>query len=176
MGQRPVMIPPHVPVGGGPVVPPPMPGGARIGGFEHVVGRRYEAGRSSGFDVHPGGVGGGRDFGGRGSFSSSFGDRRGGGGRDREGGRGRGGGRSGVRPRGDDLDHISLPKPDFRGLIPFKKDFYVECPSVRAMSEQEVVMYRARREITVEGHDVPKPIRMFQDASFPGISFIFLFF
>ncbi|KAL8457942.1 hypothetical protein ACS0TY_035704 [Phlomoides rotata] len=35
------------------------------------------------------------------------------------------------------------------------------------MTEQEVMMYRARREITVEGHDVPKPIRMFHEANFP---------
>ncbi|KAK9278514.1 hypothetical protein L1049_028081 [Liquidambar formosana] len=35
------------------------------------------------------------------------------------------------------------------------------------MSEQEVRLYRARRDITVEGLDVPKPIRMFQEACFP---------
>ncbi|KDO69503.1 hypothetical protein CISIN_1g013176mg [Citrus sinensis] len=35
------------------------------------------------------------------------------------------------------------------------------------MTETEVKMYRARREITVEGHDVPRPIRIFQEANFP---------
>lgn len=30
------------------------------------------------------------------------------------------------------------------------------------------MLYRARREITVEGYDVPKPIRHFQEANFPG--------
>lgn len=39
---------------------------------------------------------------------------------------------------------------------------------VAAMSEHEVRTYRARRDITVEGNDVPKPIRTFQEASFPG--------
>ncbi|KAJ0106606.1 hypothetical protein Patl1_18120 [Pistacia atlantica] len=156
--------------------PPPAAGfsgkgpgvaGRSISGVYQPVGR---------FDV-------GRGGGGRG-FSSSRGhssDRRGGGrGRD-SGGRGfdsgRGGGRAGgARGRGgrhgggsyrDDLDNISLPKQDFGNLVPFEKNFYVESPSVRAMTETEVMMYRARREITIEGHDVPRPIRMFHEANFP---------
>ncbi|XP_031254812.1 DEAD-box ATP-dependent RNA helicase 30-like isoform X2 [Pistacia vera] len=156
--------------------PPPAAGfsgkgpgvaGGSVSGVYQPVGR---------FDV-------GRGGGGRG-FSSSRGhssDRRGGGrGRD-SGGRGfdsgRGGGRAGgARGRGgrhgggsyrDDLDNISLPKQDFGNLVPFEKNFYVESPSVRAMTETEVKMYRARREITIEGHDVPRPIRMFHEANFP---------
>ncbi|KAK6148313.1 hypothetical protein DH2020_019225 [Rehmannia glutinosa] len=192
-GQPPMMIPPPMPGGavpsygrggptpyGGPLVPLPYIGGARgIGGgsgfngyheIERGAGRGFGAGRGGGF-ADQGRGGGGRGFGGRGLNNNGFGDRRG-------DGRGRGGGASGRgfsggrggrggRPRGDDLDNIALPKPDFRGLTAFKKDFYVESPSVRAMTEQEVMMYRARREITVEGHDVPKPIRMFQEANFP---------
>lgn len=183
-----MMIPPPMPGGappsygrGGPhVAPPHMVGGARNGyHFEHDVGRGFGAGRGSGF---------GERFGSRGYNNSGFVDRRGDGG-GREGARGGhfsgrgfdhgrggfGGGRGGrgSRPRGDDLDNISLPKPDFSGLVPFKKDFYVESPSVRAMTEQEVMMYRARREITVEGHDVPKPIRLFEEASLPGTYWIF---
>ncbi|KAG8362996.1 hypothetical protein BUALT_BualtUnG0015300 [Buddleja alternifolia] len=189
----PTVAPPHIGggarVGGG--------GGARVGGggggggfngypgVEHGVGRGFQVGPGGGFSDRGGG-GGGRGFGGRGSSHGGFGDRRGDGrgGRDfdlgRGGGRsgfsGRGGGRGGFnggrggrggKPRGDDLDTIALPRPDFRGLIAFKKDFYVESPSVRAMTEQEVMMYRARREITVEGQDVPKPIRMFHEANFP---------
>ncbi|KAG8378790.1 hypothetical protein BUALT_Bualt07G0021600 [Buddleja alternifolia] len=187
----PTVAPPHIGggarVGGG--------GGARVGGggggfngypgVEHGVGRGFQVGPGGGFSDRGGG-GGGRGFGGRGSSHGGFGDRRGDGrgGRDfdlgRGGGRsgfsGRGGGRGGFnggrggrggKPRGDDLDAIALPRPDFRGLIAFKKDFYVESPSVRAMTEQEVMMYRARREITVEGQDVPKPIRMFHEANFP---------
>lgn len=102
---------------------------------------------------------GGRSFsGGRGGGRSVF-----------DGGRGGGrGGRHGGASRGD-LDHIALPKQDFGSLVPFEKNFYVETPSVQAMSEQEAMLYRARREITVEGYDVPKPIRHFQEANFPGI-------
>lgn len=87
-------------------------------------------------------------------------------------GGGRGGGRGGSRggsARGE-LDRVSLPRPEFGNLVPFEKNFYVESPSVRAMSEHEAMMYRAKRDITVEGHDVPKPIRLFQEANFPGIS------
>uniref|UniRef100_A0A2P2JKQ5 RNA helicase n=1 Tax=Rhizophora mucronata TaxID=61149 RepID=A0A2P2JKQ5_RHIMU len=35
------------------------------------------------------------------------------------------------------------------------------------MSEHEAMMFRARKEITIEGRDVPKPIRMFQEANLP---------
>ncbi|KAH7550517.1 hypothetical protein JRO89_XS13G0206400 [Xanthoceras sorbifolium] len=81
-----------------------------------------------------------------------------------------GGGRHGGGGGGHrgDLDNISLPKQDFGNIIPFEKSFYIESPSVRAMTETEVMMYRARKEITVEGHDIPKPIRMFHEANFPG--------
>lgn len=87
---------------------------------------------------------------------------RGGGG----GGRGRGGGRD-----RNDLDNISLPKQNFEGLIPFEKNFYRESPTVQAMSEQEVAAYRRARDITVEGRDVPRPVRAFREANFPGITF-----
>lgn len=92
---------------------------------------------------------------------------RGGGGRGGGGG-GYGGGGRGGRGR-DGLDTLALPKPDFRSLIPFTKDFYVESPSVQAMSDAEVVQYRRLRDITVEGRDVPKPVRYFQEANFPGL-------
>ncbi|XP_009367550.2 DEAD-box ATP-dependent RNA helicase 20 isoform X1 [Pyrus x bretschneideri] len=58
-------------------------------------------------------------------------------------------------------------KLDLDGLIPFEKNFYVESPEVEKMSEVEVEEYRKRREITVEGRDVPKPIKSFRDTGFP---------
>ncbi|KAF9667916.1 hypothetical protein SADUNF_Sadunf15G0072900 [Salix dunnii] len=84
----------------------------------------------------------------------------------RGGGGGRGGRFGGGGPKRD-LDTIALPKQDFGNLVPFEKSLYFEDPSIRAMSEHEVVMFRARREITVEGHDVPRPIRFFHEANFP---------
>lgn len=57
---------------------------------------------------------------------------------------------------------------DLAGLTPFEKNFYVESPSVAAMTEDDVEAYRRKREITVEGKDVPKPVRDFRDVGFPG--------
>jgi ATP-dependent RNA helicase DDX5/DBP2 len=57
---------------------------------------------------------------------------------------------------------------DLDGLPRFEKNFYVESPSVAGMTEEEVEAYRRRREITVEGRDVPKPVREFRDVGFPG--------
>jgi ATP-dependent RNA helicase DDX5/DBP2 len=95
---------------------------------------------------------------------------RGGGGGYGGGGGGYGGGGGGRGGRGrDGLDTLALPKPDFRSLIPFEKNFYVESPSVQAMSEADVAQYRSLRDITVEGRDVPKPVRYFQEANFPGL-------
>ncbi|RXH88754.1 hypothetical protein DVH24_000353 [Malus domestica] len=67
-----------------------------------------------------------------------------------------------------DSDGAESPrKLDLDGLIPFEKNFYVESPEVEKMSEVEVEEYRKRREITVEGRDVPKPIKSFRDTGFP---------
>ncbi|KAL2495193.1 DEAD-box ATP-dependent RNA helicase 20-like [Forsythia ovata] len=68
-------------------------------------------------------------------------------------------------------------KLDLDGLTLFEKNFYVESSSVAAMSESEVEEYRRCREITVEGKDVPKPVKAFQDVGFPVItwqSFLFM--
>ncbi|PHT88021.1 ATP-dependent RNA helicase dbp2 [Capsicum annuum] len=172
---------------GGPqpsMYPRPMPGGA-AGGFSRGPDRGFGGG---GVDrVGNGGIGdrdrGGR-FGGGGSYSGSrsgggrgfdggySGGRGGGGGGGRfssDGGRGSSGGRGGGRHgrSRDDLDNLTLPKQDFGNLVPFEKNFYVENHSVRSMTDQEVAIYRARRDITVEGSDVPRPIQMFHEANFP---------
>uniref|UniRef100_A0A7N0RHJ7 RNA helicase n=1 Tax=Kalanchoe fedtschenkoi TaxID=63787 RepID=A0A7N0RHJ7_KALFE len=73
-----------------------------------------------------------------------------------------------VRSSRVDLDGSeSAKKADLDGLTPFDKNFYVESPAVAAMTEKEVEEYRQRREITVEGPDVPKPVTRFSDAGFP---------
>lgn len=114
-----------------------------------------------------GGFGGGYgagSFGGGGSYGAgSFG----GGGYGGGGGFGGGGGHFGSS-QGRDLDSIQLRKEDFRGLPPFEKNFYHEHPAVTARSDTEIAAYRARREIHIEGHDVPKPVTTFEEASFPG--------
>ncbi|CAK9198049.1 unnamed protein product [Sphagnum troendelagicum] len=102
------------------------------------------------------------DFGGGYGGASGYGGGRGGGGgyKDRGGGGGYGGNKR-------DLDNISLPTQEFDDVIPFEKNFYVEHPAVTALTEDEVTAYRRKREITVEGRNVPKPVRTFEEASFP---------
>jgi len=75
-----------------------------------------------------------------------------------------------------DHDDGGSPKRNLSldGLPHFEKNFYIESPAVRAMTDAEVNEYRQQREITVEGRDIPKPVKTFQDAGFPGIS-VFLF-
>jgi len=136
----------------------PPPGGFSVGrgsgrvGNGHMSDRKHDIGRSGGGRGRGGGRGGAHGF--RGS---------------RRGGRHDGGSSR------DDLNNITLPKQSFKNLVPFEKNFYVECPAVRAMTEQEVMHYRASREITVQGHDVPKPVRMFHEANFPGILLLYSF-
>ncbi|XP_057457657.1 DEAD-box ATP-dependent RNA helicase 20 [Lotus japonicus] len=67
----------------------------------------------------------------------------------------------------DDGGSGSPRKINLDGLSHFEKNFYTESPSVRAMTEAEVDEYRLRREITVEGRDVPKPVKTFNDVGFP---------
>ncbi|CAL5199994.1 unnamed protein product [Lathyrus oleraceus] len=82
-----------------------------------------------------------------------------------------GGGASAAAPSSrrdyDDGGSGSPKKINLDGLPHFEKNFYNESPSVRAMTEAEVNEYRLRREITVEGKDVPKPVKSFSDAAFP---------
>lgn len=105
---------------------------------------------SAGFNVGRGG--------GRGGYGGYGGVR---------GGYGGGGGRGGSGNKRE-LDNVSLPKQSFGNLVRFEKNFYVESDAVMAMTEEDVAMYRTEKDISVEGRDVPKPIKMFQDANFPG--------
>merc|ERR1719171_2087595 len=53
-------------------------------------------------------------------------------------------------------------------LIKFEKDFYVEHPDVSKMREEEADRIRKDKNITiVYGKNVPKPVRTFEEASFP---------
>lgn len=56
-------------------------------------------------------------------------------------------------------DQMSLPK--------FEKNFYTEHPAVAARSQQEVDEIRAAANMTVVGHNVPKPLKTFEEANFP---------
>mmetsp|Transcript_756 Transcript_756/g.2668 ORF Transcript_756/g.2668 Transcript_756/m.2668 type:complete len:419 (+) Transcript_756:113-1369(+) len=87
--------------------------------------------------------------------------------RDRSGFGGGGSGGGGSNRVRDDINAISLHREDFSNLIKFDKNFYLEHPDVAARTQQEVDAYRVKKEITVEGADVPKPVTSFDEASFP---------
>lgn len=78
--------------------------------------------------------------------------------------------------RRDNNDGGSPRKLNLDGLPHFEKNFYSESPEVRAMTEADVDEYRKKREITVEGRDVPKPVKSFHDVGFPGNMFLLFFF
>jgi len=75
----------------------------------------------------------------------------------------RGGGGGGAL--GSNLRSINWNK---ESLVKFEKDFYQEHPAVQYMSQQEAEDIRKNKAITiVAGTDVPKPVRTFEEASFP---------
>merc|ERR1719230_1941159 len=103
-----------------------------------------------------GGYGGGYD-----DRRGGYDDRRGGGG---GGYNDRGSGYSssdlGANLRNINWNHVSL--------IKFEKDFYQEHPAVQGMSAAEADRIRESKSITiVAGENVPKPVRTFEEASFP---------
>jgi len=53
-------------------------------------------------------------------------------------------------------------------LVKFEKNFYQEHPAVAAMTSEDADRIRSSKNITiVEGRHVPKPVRNFEEASFP---------
>ncbi|ORZ18147.1 P-loop containing nucleoside triphosphate hydrolase protein, partial [Absidia repens] len=70
-----------------------------------------------------------------------------------------GGGQLGNTLKNIEWDVNALPK--------FEKNFYVEHPDVTARSMEESNQIRAAANMTVTGHDVPKPLKTFAEANFP---------
>eukprot|EP00467_Chlorarachnion_reptans_P005098 CAMPEP_0114530472 /NCGR_PEP_ID=MMETSP0109-20121206/25465_1 /TAXON_ID=29199 /ORGANISM="Chlorarachnion reptans, Strain CCCM449" /LENGTH=513 /DNA_ID=CAMNT_0001713101 /DNA_START=13 /DNA_END=1554 /DNA_ORIENTATION=+ len=91
-----------------------------------------------------------RDGGGYGGYGGGGGGRRGGGGR---------GGALGASLRAPDWSRMQLPK--------FEKNFYREHPEVTAFTEADVLSIRKEYDITVVGTPIPKPVRTFEQSSFP---------
>ena len=52
-------------------------------------------------------------------------------------------------------------------LPAFEKDFYKPHQSVLMKPIHEVEAYRAAKEITMKGRDIPHPITSFDEANFP---------
>jgi len=71
---------------------------------------------------------------------------------------------------GDRMGNLgdNLPKQRWDSELPkFEKNFYYEHPTVQQMSEQTVNEFRRENEISIEGRSAPKPVRTFEEASFP---------
>ena len=64
------------------------------------------------------------------------------------------------------LQNIDFSKEQ---LVPFEKDFYIEHPDVTKRPVTEADAWRASKQIVVNGHghDVPKPVMTFEEASMP---------
>jgi len=109
-------------------------------------------------------------YGGGGGYSSRDGGRDSGYGSDRDrdrSPRGGGGGGRGFENKdlGANLRSINWNQVS---LIKFEKDFYQEHPAVTALSPDEADRIRKSKSITVvHGHNIPKPVRTFEEASFP---------
>ena len=130
---------------------PPAAGGYRGGG-----GGGYGGGGGGGGGGYGGGGGGGYSGGRGGGYR---GGRGGGGG----GGGGYGGGGGGALGSGLN-QNIAW---DLTKLAQFEKNFYMEHPDVTACTEEEVQEIRKKLDMTIIGNDVPKPVRTFDEASFP---------
>eukprot|EP00794_Sanderia_malayensis_P009315 gene9315-10298_t len=92
--------------------------------------------------------GGGRDYGGYGGRSEGFG--------------GGGGAKFDMVGKG-----LRKPKWNLAELPKFEKNFYREHINVQNRSNEEIAAYRLKREITVAGRNVPKPVSTFDEAGFP---------
>lgn len=64
--------------------------------------------------------------------------------------------------------NLRKPKWDLSELPQFEKNFYREHINVQNRSAEEIADYRNKREITLIGRNVPKPVFTFEEAGFPG--------
>ncbi|CAD5218885.1 unnamed protein product [Bursaphelenchus okinawaensis] len=131
-------------------------GGGRGGGGS------YGGGRSGG----GGGYGGGSSYGGSSYGSGGGGGGYGGRGGGRSGGGGRfGGGSSGSSGApGSRLRNVDWSREDLPGIV---KDFYQENPVVSARSAAEVSQWLAENQVTLSGHNIPRPVFEFNETSYP---------
>lgn len=60
------------------------------------------------------------------------------------------------------------PRWNLDELQKFEKNFYREHINVQNRSNEEIEAYRLKKEITIAGKNVPKPVYTFEEAGFPG--------
>jgi len=136
----------------------------RDGGYD----RKYDDGNRGGGGGGWGGSGGGQgEYRGNDSRGGYAGGGYSGGGGGGGGGGGYGGTSSGNMGNnlGSNLKSINWNREK---LVKFEKDFYQEHPSVSSMSGDDADRIRYSKHINIiSGQDVPKPVRTFEEASFP---------
>ncbi|KAI5645449.1 DEAD/DEAH box helicase domain-containing protein [Phthorimaea operculella] len=64
-------------------------------------------------------------------------------------------------------DSLMKPMWDIGNLEPIQKDFYKPHADVESRTDDEVEMFRAAKEITVSGNNVPRPNQVFDEGNFP---------
>ena len=155
-------------------------GGDRGGSSGGYGGSSGGYGGSSSYGSSSGGYGGSSSYGGGGYGGGGGGGGYGGGGGGGYGGGGGGyggggggsyGGGGGGGYGGDRMGNLgdNLPKQVWDdSIIKFEKNFYYEHPAVQQWSDAEVAQFRREKDIHIEGSGVPKPVRTFEEASFPG--------
>lgn len=79
--------------------------------------------------------------------------------------------RGGYGQRPPPTQPVELVRPNWEQELPnlptFEKNFYIEHDSVKNRDESEVAQFRKENEMTISGHDIPKPITTFDEAGFP---------
>ena len=65
---------------------------------------------------------------------------------------------------GAGLRHIEW---DLSQLPVFEKNFYIEHPEVSKRSAAEAEEWRGKKQVSIEGRGVPKPVYTFEEASMP---------
>ncbi|EFX78251.1 hypothetical protein DAPPUDRAFT_213150 [Daphnia pulex] len=64
-------------------------------------------------------------------------------------------------------EKLRKPRWEMDRLQPFEKNFYKPHPNLTVKSVHDIEQYRASKDITIRGRDVPFPITSFDEASFP---------
>lgn len=138
--------------------------GSGAGGYGGGGGGGYGGGGGNygGGSYGSGGYGGG-------GYGGSYGGGYGGGG----GGGGGGYGAHDSYGGGDRMSNLGagLRTIDWatQDLPPVGKDFYKEAPSVTARSQVEIDEFRKEKQMTIQGTNVPRPVKTFEEAGFPDV-------
>jgi len=64
-------------------------------------------------------------------------------------------------------EKLRKPRWEMDRLAPFEKNFYKPHANLVSKSIHEVDAFRASKEITTKGRDIPYPITQFDEANFP---------